>query len=84
MLLARHLQGLELPLSFLGRASPVDDEVQHSAALVQSPQETLRSLTRPDVEVKFSSTMAKRYSIKGEGQNVVGCDRLYLGWWEGG
>lgn len=56
MLLAQHLQGLELPF-ILGRVFPVAAEVQHSAALVQSPQENLRSLTRPDVEVKFSSTM---------------------------
>lgn len=55
MLLARHLQGLELPF-ILGRIFPVAAEVQHSAALVQSPQENLRR-TRPDVEVKFPSTM---------------------------
>lgn len=35
MLLARHLQGLELPF-ILGRVSPVAAEVQHSAALVHS------------------------------------------------
>lgn len=61
------LQGLELPF-ILGRGFPVAAEVQHSAALVQSPQETLRSLTRPDVEVKFSSTMTYNVSIKGEGK----------------
>lgn len=36
MLLARHLQGLELPFTKLGRVSPVAAEVQHSAALVHS------------------------------------------------
>lgn len=35
MLLARHLQGLELPF-ILGRVSPVAAEAQHSAALVHS------------------------------------------------
>lgn len=77
MLLARHLLGLELPF-ILGRVFPVAAEVQHSAALVQSPQETLRSLTRPDVEVKFSRTMT--YQLKGRGK--FSCLwPIVFGWW---